>query len=346
VDDGRTGSAGRHAEAMTPILDPAVRALWRDPSTMQLGLDPRAVVVAGLDPGSAALLRDPAPAERLARPLRSRLARLGVPTDDRSARRSEGAASADSHLAPDLATAVLVTGSRSAARNALDTRKRAYVCIEGAGRIGAGVAALLAGAGVGRLRVDDPGTVGPADTAPFGARSRDTGLRRDLACEAAVERHLDRRAPSFDQGPAARPDLVVLAPAHGMARSAAHGLVREGVPHVVGLVEGTTAVVGPLVLPGRSACVQCTDLHRTERDPAWPRLIAQAETQRMQDAPCDLTLATLAAAQLAAAVLAVLGGSRPGLVDGTFETAVPGGVTRRRSWVPHPACGCQWGGAP
>ncbi|MGB9378902.1 MAG: hypothetical protein WCB04_15465, partial [Mycobacteriales bacterium] len=42
---------------MRPLLLPALRRLWRDVSTIQLGVDPaRAVIVGDLPPGAAALL--------------------------------------------------------------------------------------------------------------------------------------------------------------------------------------------------------------------------------------------------------------------------------------------------
>ncbi|MDQ6873974.1 MAG: hypothetical protein M3042_02775, partial [Actinomycetota bacterium] len=41
---------------MRPLLLPALRRLWRDRSTVQLGIDPaRALVVSGLPPGAAEL---------------------------------------------------------------------------------------------------------------------------------------------------------------------------------------------------------------------------------------------------------------------------------------------------
>jgi len=40
-----------------PQVKPALRRVWRDRSTLQLGLDPaHAVVISGLDPGSARLI--------------------------------------------------------------------------------------------------------------------------------------------------------------------------------------------------------------------------------------------------------------------------------------------------
>jgi hypothetical protein len=59
-------------------------------------------------------------------------------------------------------------------------------------------------------------------------------------------------------------------------------------------------------------------------------------------AACDVTLATQVAALAAQQVLASLDGFSPATVDGTIEVTLPYGLPRRRSWHPHPACGCAW----
>jgi hypothetical protein len=317
---------------MAPILDPALPQLWRDQRTLQLGLAPDAPVLGGLDAAATGLLRDSRPPSELAAVLRAELARVGVPIHHGG--RSRGP------LAPEVAAATVLTGSRRIAQERIRRRGEAYVRIEGVGRLGATVGTLLAAAGVGRVRGEDAGTVDVADMTPAGARPGDSGLRRDVAWEAAVTRYLDR-APT-EPDPDQRPHLVIVTPVHGLGREAAQALVRDNVPHIVARLEGVTAVVGPLVLPGRSCCVQCTDLHRTARDRAWPRLVAQAERHPVADPPYDLALASLAAAQVAIQALTFLGGDHPATVGGTLETSLRDGITRRRSWVPHPACGCWW----
>ena len=96
-------------------------------------------------------------------------------------------------------------------------------------------------------------------------------------------------------------------------------------------------------MPGQTACVRCLDLHRTQRDPAWPRLLAQLATNRPQ-VPCDVTLAALVSATAAAQVLAWVDTARslPATANGTLELTTPEWRFRRRSWPPHPACGCGW----
>ena len=127
-------------------------------------------------------------------------------------------------------------------------------------------------------------------------------------------------------------------------------LVREHLPHLVAAVRETIGVVGPLVLPGASACLRCLDLTRAERDPAWTRLAAQligSTVGRGDGDPCDVVLAASVAAQAAAQTLGFLdrevaGGRLPATVGGTLELAQTDWRWRRRSWSPHPACGCFW----
>jgi nicotinamidase-related amidase len=40
-------------------------------------------------------------------------------------------------------------------------------------------------------------------------------------------------------------------------------------------VRDGTGLVGPLVIPGVTSCLRCADLHRSDRDAAWPALAAQ-----------------------------------------------------------------------
>ncbi len=322
---------------MSGILDPALVALWRDAQSVQLGLDPAsAVVVTGLDRPEAALLRSDRPAPSAAGELARRLAEAGVPT--RSAQETSPAW-VDEQLIPDLASAVLVHGSRAAGRAVLARRATAHVRVQGAGRVGAAVATLLAAAGVGRISVDDDSPVRPVDVVPGGPSRADVGRPRTHATEDALAGHRPQQPqPTADD----TLDLVVTAPVSGAGRAEAARLTRLGLVHLPVRVEGTTAVVGPLVVPGRTACLHCTDLHRSDRDPAWPHLVMQAETSEPEQPACDVTLAVLAASQAAQQVLAQLAGATPATVGATLETTLPYGLTRRRSWSPHPGCGCRW----
>jgi bacteriocin biosynthesis cyclodehydratase domain-containing protein len=122
-------------------------------------------------------------------------------------------------------------------------------------------------------------------------------------------------------------------------------LASHGVPHLAASASEAIGVVGPLVLPGRSACLRCLDLARTERDPAWPLILAQLASQAATDPlGCDTLLATMVAAQAAAQALAFLdqgAEAAAAVTNGTLELVLPGWQWRRRTWQPHPQCGCQ-----
>jgi hypothetical protein len=217
------------------------------------------------------------------------------------------------------------------------------VTVRGAGRVGASVVALLAAAGVGCVLAQDATVTTTADLAPAGAAREDVGLTR----EDAALRGARRVAPSV-RGRAPRrrtePDLVVLAEGHRDEPELPDRLLRRGVVHLFADVREGTGVVGPLVLPGRSSCRRCHELHRADRDPAWPSVVAQLSgTARRGPAPCDVVLATAVAAQATTQALAFLDGADPPpAVDGTIEIAQVDGRQRRRGWTVHPLCGCAW----
>jgi len=330
-----------------PLVHPALSQVWRDTTTVQIGLDPmRAIVVAGLGPVDATVFRaldgahderalrdaarhaggDPSSADRLIQILHAG----GVLVDGDVTHPTD----LDDVLAPDQASLGLLTGAPDGGTAAAEARRRKHVEVRGAGRVGAVVARLLAAAGVGTVTADDDARITSGDLAPGGHDRRDLGRSR----AAALDESLPDRA---DDSPH-RPDLVVLTPSRGTGRDDAMALLRLGVAHLVARVVETTGVVGPLVLPGRSSCLRCHDLHRADRDPAWPRVLAQADSQPPGVAACDVTLATQVAALAAQQVLAHVDGFTPAALDGTVEIRLPYGLPRRRGWRPHPACGCTW----
>jgi ThiF family len=351
----------------------ALRPVWRTDDELQIGLDPdRAVVVDGIDERTARVLLgldgsrteaevlaaaggDGVDADALGGLLAdlrgagvladagggpaARRAEPAPPPGSAAAARAFGAAAAAGRLGPDLASLSLLATVRTPLE-VLRRRRAATVVLHRADRVGVSVATLLAAAGVGRVHVADRGPVRPGDVAPGGFPAADVERPRS---GAAVEA-LRRVAPEVQAGapaPGRRPDLVVL-PSVEPADAALRGILAGGrVPHLVVGVRETTAVVGPLVLPGVSSCLRCADLHRTDRDPAWPVVAAQlAGVRRRRDEPCDVVLATVAAGVAALQCLAHLDGRPVASAGASLELALPDWRLRRRSWPPHRRCDC------
>lgn len=347
--------AGPPRGVRRPVLPAAYRRLWRDPTTLQLGWAPAtAVVLSGLDPatrGALALLdgtREVAQVLHDARLLGCSgdrvLELLGVLhaaglLDDAAAPAAPVRRAEQQRLAPDHASLRLVGSAGSAT-----TRARASVRVVGASRVGAAVASLLTAAGVERVDVLDAVAVRPEDTAAGGLGRPDVGSRRDTAAVRRAGQLGD--APCVGLG--ATCDLIVLAPTGPAGLEEAVSALPAGAAHLVAEVRDAVGVVGPLVLPGRTACVRCLDLHRTDRDPAWPVLAAQLSGAWRGTAACDGTLAVAVAAQASLQALLALDAllaaepvtDLPATADGTLELALPGWRWRRRSWSRHPDCGC------
>ncbi len=136
----------------------------------------------------------------------------------------------------------------------------------------------------------------------------------------------------------AEPALTVLAgPTAEPDRTLTDALFAAGRPHLLVRVEPGRAVVGPLVVPGRTPCVRCLDLSRCRLDAAWPHLLAQLCREAAEPDPVLLAwVATIASVQ----IRAWLAGTLPESAGGSLELGRPDFRMRSRPWSASPSCGC------
>lgn len=257
---------------------------------------------------------------------------------------SDAGPAAAARAATELPAAV-----RAAGGSVWRARRAAVVVVDGATRVGAPLAAVLAASGVGRVCVRDGGAARAGDAVVGGIAASDEGRPRALAAADAVRRAspLTDLRPLPDGTPA---DLVVLARPWAASDPLVAGYQRTGQPHLVATVRGETGVVGPLVVPGRTACLRCGDLHRRDADPRWASLAAQLTAG--ESPPSGATVTCLLTAVTAAVqVLAYLDGTvrddgpAPVTLEATVELRLPDLLPAVRRWPPHPACDCRSGAA-
>ena len=119
-------------------------------------------------------------------------------------------------------------------------------------------------------------------------------------------------------------------------------LTASGQAHLVVRAEPERAVVGPFVVPGRAACVGCTDLVRRDLDAGFPHLLAQLCRSEHTPAPRQ---AAWAAAVASAQLEAWRAGRTPEALGATLELDAHTGGYGVRAWPRHPDCGCAmaWG---
>jgi hypothetical protein len=298
-----------------PALKPGLLAVWRDRDTLQIGIDSRrAVALTGMA-GIAWLIglldgsRDRAQVIRVA-------ADHGVPAE------------AAERVLALLATAGALDDFPAGTLRVLSPPVRARLAAELATvslarRDGDGGARTLARRLAARIRIHGGGRVG-AGLAGLLTTSGIGGVTH---------------ADPADADPA-RPDLAVLIGRHPLELRAS--LMREQIPHLAASADEAIGVVGPLVIPGRTACLRCLDLTRTDRDPAWPLILAQLAGRKPDPLACDATLAAAVTAQAAAQVLDFTDRSAAAgaVTNGTLELVLPGWQWRRRTWPRHRDCTC------
>ncbi|WP_203795164.1 hypothetical protein [Actinoplanes couchii] len=337
-----------------PTLIPGLARVWRDPGELQLGLGPgHAVLIQLPDPRAAGVLDllDGNSPERL---ILARAAERGVPPDQAIAlidllRRAGLVMPAAALLPATLPTGVRQrltceaaalalrsagSGDPSPAR-VLRRRRTARVVISGRGRLGAPIAVALAEAGIGHVFPDLSGVVGPAEITGSPLGPQDVGSPRRSAVEAAVLRVV----PGTSVHPVrTSPASLVIQLTHDEPPAlvaAGHAARRQ--PHLAAVLRDGVAVVGPLVPESGAPCLNCLDLHRRARDEGWA-----GATGPLTDAPEPGTVATLlaATAYATAQALAFLDGVTPETLGAAVEISEPGRF-RRRTWPPHPDCGCR-----
>ena len=338
-------SAGRDTlSRMRPALKPGLRWVWRDRDTLQIGIDSRrAVALTGMRSAAAmislldgsrdrgqviAAAADLGIQAEAADRVITLLAAAGTLCDFPASTMATLPYDARARLASELATAALAHGDGDGGARVLVRRQGAIIRVHSTGQVGSCIASLLTASGIGRVV-----SVGPAAECPPPRAPEPGDWPPAMASPAGAPPMALSRAGKL-------PDLAVLAGHHGQEVAAA--LVRQRVPHLAASAGEAIGVVGPLVVPGQSACLRCLDLARTDRDPAWPLILAQLAGQQPDPLACDALLAAAVAAQASAQALAFI--DRPAeagaALNGTLELVLPAWQWRRRTWPPHRDCDC------
>lgn len=354
------------------MLLPALRRLWRDEKTLQLGVDPaHALVIEVADPAIARVL-DLLDGSRTLLGVQKDAAAFDVSNDTvtelvETLRDANLLLSADEllpasmtepvrrRLWPEAAALALAAMTRSTPApvrlsgagsrvprpqrpaEALRRRDAASVLVNGASRLASPLASILAASGVGHVDTAASGRVGPVDLAVGGVPPADLERPRRVASVDAVL----RAAPETDTRAMrdGAPTFVVQIGQTAPAELVAFRYARQELPHLLIEERDGVILVGPLVSEAGRPCLNCVDLHRRDRDPAWPAMIAQLSTGAEAPFATSMVTTMIAAGVAAGQVLAYIDVGSAAAVGASFE--INGTVQhRRRAWTVHPRCDC------
>ncbi|GGU17754.1 hypothetical protein [Nocardioides albus] len=134
------------------------------------------------------------------------------------------------------------------------------------------------------------------------------------------------------------PGIVVLLSEGPLDRERADELVRDGRAHLVVESGPDTWSVGPLVVPGVTACLRCVDAALAEEDDRRAVIVSQLVGIEVPGDPLLQSLALSWAVRDARTYLA-------GRTPASWSASVS--LTRDdapaiRPWLRHPYCGCAW----
>jgi hypothetical protein len=226
------------------------------------------------------------------------------------------------------ATATAIVAAYGLPGDGLDhvaARSTQHVVISGEGDLPCALADLLRAGGIGRVSV---GT-NAVNALDLELRSHHVGGRQS-GLGGAVD-------------PPASPHLVVLAAMGAIRADSGEPWLRRGIPHLPLVVQAHRVQVGPLITSGAGPCLSCMDLHRRDRDAAWPALLSQLSPgwPLRPGAPVNLesTLTAMAIGVAAMIVHSCL--DRQKVPDDvSLELSLPWPAILSRRWFCHPLCDC------
>ncbi|MCU1574335.1 MAG: hypothetical protein JWO93_2417 [Micrococcaceae bacterium] len=348
-------------------INPGLRVVHRNQHTIQIGIGRSGLILEDLSAGDVAVI-DRLRRGLFAEELTSAAAAAGI-SEERAQHLLSGLAPALlekdvgpglDDAAPGLSGELLAGDAAQVAASqgrhpaeALRRRSAAVVQLVGLGRTGALLAGSLAMAGVGTFLLADSRRVSAADVGPGGYGVADVGMTRAaavrrqlLAAGPAVQVHV--LPPGLANGPGLRAvDLAIAVGFDAPDPAVCARLLTGDQAHLLVLLREQDGTVGPLVVPGETACAECVQWHHADADPGWPEVRRQL-TEQEQHAPMrpeDSSLAVSLAGLAARHALVFLDGlHRPSSWSAVLTLRCADGAWSRREYHPHPGCGCQFQG--
>lgn len=247
-------------------------------------------------------------------------------------------------------------GVENSALDLISKRASFAIILFGANRLALSLFSILKASGFSQIKIIDRNLtqskrakvqIAPDQVCGLAIRGADVGLRKEDVL-ADIARNSQLFSPADLPFPE-RPDFIIAT--QKVAQDSMQRWMSEEISHLlVGDLIEERIVIGPIVLPGKSPCLNCINLYRAEQLPYFGKLELLAGFSNF-----DLELPSAQVALISGLVAAqviefceVQSGSRLGAVS---ELA---GITQsinllnpldlcgeKRYWQPHSSCGCQ-----
>lgn len=213
------------------------------------------------------------------------------------------------------------------------TARQSTVAIHGLGSPGRALAECLARLGFALELCDETPLIRES-------RAHVASPRGAFTCAAAAADSVRQSVPGATvRLTQSAPDLAVVFGVGACDPAVTVPLMASDIPHVLITCDEQGAWVGPLVVPGETACAACVGLHHTDKDPSWPHMSLQLGQRRRPALTADAVAGVTALAS--AAVRAHTEPMHDAEWIRSFAWRVTAALPAFREPAPaHPDCGC------
>jgi hypothetical protein len=251
-----------------------------------------------------------------------------------------------SKITPELSATTWIPGVNDGGVEVLTKRRTALIEISGENRVATQLYGILLASGVTQTKM---ASAARRDRARIGNQDLCAGLLTNSDVGSNFQHTLEDKArelalfPSKDKSSADEVPEVFLKVFIGNGHEAliAQSMSEDETHLIVSAPDGPSIDIGPLVIPGKSACSRCITLARSDQHPLSREIDIFRSTHTELEIP--VTVAHFVAAQIASEILRFIDTKKSALIstrvrNNYLDVCNPQHIRFAR----HPLCGCSW----
>jgi hypothetical protein len=251
-----------------------------------------------------------------------------------------------SKITPELSATTWIAGVNDGGVEVLTKRRLALIEISGENRVATQLYGILLASGVTQTKM---ASAARRDRARIGNQDMCAGLLTNSDVGSNFQHTLEDKArelalfPSKDKSSADEIPEVFLKVFIGNGHEAliAQSMSEDEVHLIVAAPDGPSIDIGPLVIPGKSACSRCITLARSDQHPLSREIDIFRSTHTELEIP--VTVAHFVAAQIASEILRYIDTKKSALISTRVRTNYLDVCNPQHiRFARHPLCGCSW----
>ena len=251
-----------------------------------------------------------------------------------------------SKITPELSATTWIPGVNDGGVEVLTNRRLALIEISGENRVATQLYGLLLASGVTQTKM---ASASRRDRARIGNQDMCAGLLTSGDVGSNFQHTLEDKArelalfPSKDKSVAEDIPEVFLKIFIGNGHEAliAQSMSEDEIHLIVAAPDGPSIDVGPLVIPGKSACSRCVTLARSDQHSLSREIDIFRSTHTELEIP--VSLSHFVAAQIASEILRFIDTKKSALISTRVRTNYLDVCNPQHiRFARHPLCGCSW----